>query len=47
MVSDEINRHGGAAAYQAQGFEVGLHITTNCADYTPTSLATGTGANLA
>ena len=27
-----------AAAYTAQGFEVGLHLTTNCADWTPASL---------
>ena len=29
-----------AAAYVAQGFEVGAHITTNCADWTPAQLAT-------
>ena len=27
-----------AASYTAQGFEVGLHVTTNCADYTRASL---------
>ncbi|HZS70386.1 MAG TPA: DUF4082 domain-containing protein, partial [Candidatus Acidoferrum sp.] len=27
-----------AANYAAQGFEVGLHINTNCADFTPASL---------
>jgi hypothetical protein len=27
-----------AVAYTAAGFEVGLHINTNCADFTPTSL---------
>ena len=27
-----------AAAYDAQGFEVGLHVTTNCADWTPAQL---------
>ena len=27
-----------AAAYVADGFEVAVHITTNCADYTPQSL---------
>jgi len=27
-----------AAAYTAAGFEVGLHINTSCADYTPASL---------
>ena len=25
-------------AYAAQGFEIGVHVTTGCADYTPTSL---------
>jgi Domain of unknown function (DUF4082)/Bacterial Ig-like domain/Bacterial Ig-like domain (group 2)/Putative Ig domain len=29
-----------AASYAAQGFEVGLHINTNCADFTPASLDT-------
>ena len=28
-----------AAAYTSQGFEVGLHVTTDCADWTPQSLA--------
>ena len=28
-----------AAAYTNQGFEVGLHVTTDCADWTPQSLA--------
>ncbi len=27
-----------AAAYEAQGFEVGLHVTTGCADWTPAAL---------
>jgi len=27
-----------AASYNAQGFEVGLHINTSCADFTPASL---------
>ncbi len=27
-----------AASYNTQGFEVGLHINTNCADFTPSSL---------
>lgn len=27
-----------AAAYAAQGFEVGLHVNTNCGNYTPSSL---------
>jgi WD40 repeat protein len=29
-----------AASYNTQGFEVGLHINTNCADFTPASLRT-------
>ena len=29
-----------AAAYTADGFEVGLHVNTSCADFTPTSLET-------
>jgi len=29
-----------AASYDAQGFEVGIHINTNCADYTAASLET-------
>ena len=28
-----------AAAYTSQGFEVGLHVTTDCGDWTPQSLA--------
>ena len=28
-----------AATYNARGFEVGLHLSTNCSDYTPSSLA--------
>jgi hypothetical protein len=28
-----------AAAYNADGFEIGLHVDTNCADWTPASLA--------
>ena len=28
-----------AAAYNANGFEIGVHITTGCADFTPQSLA--------
>jgi hypothetical protein len=27
-----------AADYQAQGFEIGIHVSTDCADWTPTSL---------
>ena len=27
-----------AASYAGQGFEVGLHLSTNCADYTPASI---------
>ena len=29
-----------AAAYEAQGFEIGLHVNTNCADFTETQLDT-------
>jgi hypothetical protein len=29
-----------AAAYEAAGFEVGLHLSTSCGNYTPTTLAT-------
>lgn len=29
-----------AGAYAAQGFEVGLHVNTNCADFTPATLET-------
>jgi hypothetical protein len=29
-----------ASAFTADGFEVGLHVNTNCANYTPTSLET-------
>ena len=29
-----------AASYDAEGFEIGLHVTTNCTDFTPTSLET-------
>ncbi|MDI6101743.1 DUF4082 domain-containing protein [Actinoplanes sp. NEAU-A12] len=28
-----------AGGYQSNGFEVGLHLSTNCADYTPASIA--------
>ncbi|WP_229068355.1 DUF4082 domain-containing protein [Actinoplanes sp. DH11] len=28
-----------ATSYRSRGFEVGLHVNTNCADYTPASLA--------
>jgi WD40 repeat protein len=27
-----------AAAYASEGFEVGLHVSTNCSDYTPSSI---------
>jgi Domain of unknown function (DUF4082)/Bacterial Ig-like domain len=27
-----------ASSYQSRGFEVGLHLTTNCSDFTPSSL---------
>ncbi|WP_092607059.1 DUF4082 domain-containing protein, partial [Raineyella antarctica] len=36
-----------AAAYDAQGFEVGLHVTTNCSDWTPTSLRSDYSSQLA
>ena len=29
-----------AVAYTNQGFEVGIHPTTNCGNYTPASIAT-------
>ena len=29
-----------ASAYKADGFEIALHVTTNCADWTPASLQT-------
>ena len=29
----------GAAGFQSSGFEIGVHINTGCADYTPASLA--------
>ncbi|MGH9629118.1 MAG: DUF4082 domain-containing protein, partial [Bryobacteraceae bacterium] len=35
-----------AANYTAQGFEVGLHLTTDCGDFTPTSLDTFYGQQL-
>ncbi len=28
-----------ASAYVSQGFEIGVHVTTNCANYTPSSLS--------
>jgi hypothetical protein len=28
----------GAAAYQSAGFDIGVHLSTNCADWTPSSL---------
>jgi Domain of unknown function (DUF4082)/Bacterial Ig-like domain len=36
-----------ASAYNAAGFEVGLHITTGCADYTAASLQSDYAAQLA
>ena len=36
-----------AAAYNAQGFEVSLHINTNCLDFTPSSLASIYASQLA
>jgi hypothetical protein len=31
--------NGTAATYTSEGFEIGLHVTTNCANWTPSSLA--------
>lgn len=36
-----------AAAYNAEGFEIAAHITTGCADYTPTSLQANYANDLA
>jgi hypothetical protein len=36
-----------AAAYQAEGFELALHLTTGCANYTPMSLAADLNSQLA
>ena len=36
-----------AAAYTNQGFEVGVHASTNCGDYTPASIATTYSTQLA
>jgi hypothetical protein len=36
-----------AATYVAQGFEVGVHISTNCADWTPAQLAADYTSQLA
>ncbi len=36
-----------AASYDSQGFEIGLHVTTGCADWTPTSLANAYNSQLA
>ncbi|HEX4440110.1 MAG TPA: IPT/TIG domain-containing protein [Thermoanaerobaculia bacterium] len=36
-----------AASYEADGFEVGAHITTGCADFTPASLASDFSDQLA
>ena len=33
------SRNAQAAGYVAQGFEIGVHITTGCADYTPSIAA--------
>jgi methionine-rich copper-binding protein CopC len=35
-----------AAGYDNQGFETALHLTTNCQNYTPTSLETGLSTQL-
>ena len=36
-----------AASYDAEGFEVGLHVTTSCANFTPASLETNFADQLA
>lgn len=36
-----------AASFNNQGFEIALHVNTNCADYTPSSLATNYTQQLA
>ena len=36
-----------AAAFVASGFEIGVHVTTGCADYTPQSLADNFNSDLA
>jgi methionine-rich copper-binding protein CopC len=36
-----------AAGYESQGFETALHLSTNCANYTPTSLAGNFSTQLA
>lgn len=36
-----------AAAYKAQGFEMGIHVNTGCADWTPASLADAFTSELA
>jgi hypothetical protein len=36
-----------ASTYNQQGFEIGLHVSTDCADWTPTSLANTYNSQLA
>ena len=36
-----------AAAYTAEGFEIGVHITTDCADWTPAQLASDYATQIA
>jgi phosphodiesterase/alkaline phosphatase D-like protein len=36
-----------AAAYEAQGFEIAVHVTTGCGNYTPSSLASAFSGQLA
>jgi Domain of unknown function (DUF4082)/Bacterial Ig-like domain/Bacterial Ig domain len=36
---DESMTNAAAAQYHARGFEIGLHVNTGCADWTPSSLA--------
>jgi hypothetical protein len=44
--SAEIMSNGEAAAYRSQGFEVALHLTTGCDNFTPASLASDWNAQL-
>ena len=37
----------GAAGYQAAGFEIGLHLSTSCSNFTPASIAIDWNAQLA
>ena len=35
-----------AAAYQSEGFEIGLHVNTDCSNFTPSSLESNFGDQL-